>query len=117
MNEVPDMYKLFIMSNYNFDLWKQLDSEVTEAGFRPETEASTAYSKWHPGQRYHKGGFFLAIDMEGINYDAAVALWDYEGHEICSALVSRGSGKIQSQKIIPIYKFMYVISMPPEKSA
>ena len=107
---------MFLMSNYNFELWKQLDKEVTGAGFNQETEVGTAYSKWHPGQRYEKGGFFLAIDMEGINYDAAVALWDCDGHEVCSAFVARGSGKVLPlKKIIPLDKFMYVISMPPEK--
>jgi hypothetical protein len=107
---------MFVMSNYNFELWKRLDREVTDAGFSQDTEVGTAYSKWHPGQRYAKGGFFLAIDMGGINYDAAVALWDYEGREICSAVVSRGSGKILPlTKILPFDRFMHVISMPPEK--
>ena len=106
----------YIMSNYNFDLWKRLDKEVMEAGFSQETEVGTAYSKWHPGQRYEKGEFFLAIDMEGINYDAAVALWNCDGHEVCSAIVSRGSGKVLPlKKIIPLDRFMYIISMPPEK--
>lgn len=107
---------MFVMSNYNFELWKRLDREVTGAGFSQDTEVGMAYSTWHPGQRYAKGGFFLAIDMEGINYDGAVALWDREGHEVCSAVVSRGSGKILPlKKIIPLDRFMHVISMPPEK--
>ena len=107
---------MFIMTNYNFELWKRLDREVTGAGFSQETEVGTAYSKWHPGQRYEKGGFFLAIDMEGINYEAAVALWNCDGHEVCSAIVTRDSGKVLPlTKIIPLDRFLYVISMPSEK--
>ena len=32
---------MFVMSNYNFELWKRLDKEVTEAGFSQETEVGT----------------------------------------------------------------------------